>query len=138
MGPKTEKMYLDLMEYIKLYGRKNSMGPTPEFKIVNNSVYGLTQKEMYENMISTTLRKANYRYPNPTKFFYDPESGVAVIIWDDGDKTVVKPAKDENIDIYDSFCAAFCKKIYGTNSSLKRNLNDILVIKEKKEKKKKK
>ena len=119
MGPKTEKMYLDLMEYSKLYGRKNG-------------------KETYENMILTTLRKMFYRYPNPTKFFYDPESGVAVIIWDDGDKTVVKPAKDENIDIYDSFCAAFCKKIYGTNSALKRHLNDILVIKEKKEKKKKK
>ena len=124
MGPKTEKMYLDLMEYIKLYGRKNSMGPTPEFKIVN--------------MMPTTLRKAFYRYPNPTKFFYDPESGVAVIIWDDGDKTVVKPAKNETIDIYDSFCAAFCKKIYGTNSALKRHLNDILVIKEKREKKDKK
>lgn len=101
MEPKTEKMYLDLMEYIKL------------------------------------LRKAFYSYPNPTKFFYDPESGVAVIIWDDGDKTIVKPAKDEHIDIYDSFCAAFCKKIYGTNSALKRHLNDILVIKEKKEKEKK-
>ena len=124
MGPKTEKMYLDLMEYIKLYGRKNSMGPTPEFKIVNR--------------MSTTLRKAFYSYPNPTKFFYDPESGVAVIIWDDGDKTVVKPAKNENIDMYDSFCAAFCKKIYGTNSALTRHLNDILVIKEKNEKKKKK
>lgn len=138
------------------------MGPTTALKIANNSIYGLTPKEKYlylmdyiklngrkNNMISTMYldayidyltygKRVSYIYPNPTKFFYDPESGVAVIIWDDGDKTVVKPAKDENIDIYDSFCAAFCKKIYGTNSALKRHLNDILVIKEKKEKKKKK
>lgn len=43
--------------------------------------------------------------------------------------------KKGTIDIYDAFCAAFCKRAYGTNSALKRELNKILVVKEKKEKK---
>ena len=73
-------------------------------------------------------------YPMPKKVIYDPEAGVTVVLWNDGKKTIVRAAKDETPDIYDAFCAAFCKRIYGTNSALKRELKKILVINEKNKK----
>lgn len=72
-------------------------------------------------------------YPKPKKVIYDPEAGVTVVMWNDGEKTIVRASEGETLDIYDAFCAAFCKRVYGTNSALKRELNKILVVKEKKE-----
>ena len=37
------------------------------------------------------------------------------------------------MDVYDAFCAAYCKRIYGTNSALKRELNKILTVNHPKE-----
>ena len=71
--------------------------------------------------------------PMPKKVIYDPEAGVTVVMWNDGEKTIVRASEGETLDIYDAFCAAFCKRVYGTNSALKRELNKILVVKEKKE-----
>ena len=73
--------------------------------------------------------------PMPKKVIYDSEAGVTVVMWNDGEKTIVRASEGETLDIYDAFCAAFCKRAYGTNSALKRELNKILVVKEKKEKK---
>lgn len=73
--------------------------------------------------------------PMPKKVIYDSEAGVTVVMWNDGEKTIVRASEAETLDIYDAFCAAFCKRVYGTNSALKRELNKILVVKEKKEKK---
>lgn len=76
---------------------------------------------------------ADNLYPKPKKVIYDPEAGVTVVMWNDGEKTIVRASEGETLDIYDAFCAAFCKRVYGTNSALKRELNKILVVKEKKE-----
>lgn len=79
--------------------------------------------------------KFSYKGPKPNKVIADVEAGVTVVMWDDGEKTIVRAAEGTTPDVYNAFCAAFCKRMYGTNSALKRNLKDILVIKEKKEKK---
>ena len=79
-----------------------------------------------------TQPKPTYNYPKPRRVVNDPEAGVTVVLWEDGEKTIVRAAADEQMDVYDAFCAAFCKRIYGTNSALKRNLNKVLEVKEKK------
>lgn len=89
-------------------------------------------KHIYEGFVDGIHKS---RYPMPKKVIYDPEAGVTVVLWNDGEKTIVRASEGETLDIYDAFCAAFCKRAYGTNSALKRELNKILVIKEKKEKK---
>lgn len=49
---------------------------------------------------------------------------VTVVFWNDDTKTLVKCAKDETPDNYTAFCAAYCKKVFGNNSHLKRVIKD--------------
>ena len=49
------------------------------------------------------------------------KSGPATIVfWADGTKTVVKCAEGTEPDDYTAFCAALGKKVYGSNSALKK------------------
>lgn len=72
-------------------------------------------------------------FPKPRRVIYDEDAGVTVVLWEDGQKTIVRAAADEDLDVYDAFCAAYCKRIYGSNSALKRELNKILTVKKKPE-----
>lgn len=71
--------------------------------------------------------------PKPKRVVYDEEAGVTVVLWEDGQKTVVRATEGEQMDVYDAFCAAYCKRVYGTNSALKRELNKILTVNHPKE-----
>lgn len=52
-------------------------------------------------------------------------SGNATIVfWNDDTKTVVRCAEDDTQDNYNAFCAAYCKKVFGNNSHLKRIIKD--------------
>ena len=42
------------------------------------------------------------------------------VLWADGTKTIVKRGEDEPDDEYSAFTAALARKIYGTNSAVKR------------------
>lgn len=46
--------------------------------------------------------------------FNDPAT---IIQWDDGTKTVVKCIKGQKFDQYTGFCAAVCKKLFGTTAN---------------------
>ena len=74
--------------------------------------------------------------PKPKKVVYNEEAGVMVVIWMDGQKTIVRPAEDEDMNPYDAFCAAYCKRVFGSNSALKRELEKVMVIEKPKTKKK--
>lgn len=43
-----------------------------------------------------------------------------IVFWEDGTKTVVKRAADEEDDDYAAFTAALGIKLYGSNTALKR------------------
>lgn len=43
-----------------------------------------------------------------------------IVAWDDGTATTVHLAKGEENDPYNAFCAALAKRLYGTNSAVKR------------------
>ena len=73
--------------------------------------------------------------PKPKKVVYNEEAGVMVVIWMDGQKTIVRPAEDEDMNPYDAFCAAYCKRVFGSNSALKRELEKVMVIEKPKNKK---
>ena len=45
-----------------------------------------------------------------------------IVFWKDGTKTIVKCADDEYYDIYSAFTAALAKKVYGSNSQVKKIL----------------
>ena len=59
-------------------------------------------------------------------------SGIATIVfWDDGTKTIVKRSADTQDDPYAAFCAALAKKVYGSNTAVKRILERKTVIQKK-------
>ena len=61
-------------------------------------------------------------------------NGIATIVfWNDGTKTIVKCAADDEPDDYMAFCAAYCKKVFGSNSRLKRVIKNARNAKPKKE-----
>ena len=62
------------------------------------------------------------------------KNGIATIVfWNDGTKTIVKCAEDDEPDDYMAFCAAYCKKVFGSNSQLKRTIKKAVKAKPKKE-----
>lgn len=65
-------------------------------------------------------------------------NGIATIVfWNDGTKTIVKCAEDDEPDDYMAFCAAYCKKVFGSNSQLKRVIKNARNAKSEKKKDKK-
>ena len=66
----------------------------------------------------------------PKKVIYDETAGVTVVLWMDGTKTIVRAAEGEGHDAYLGYCIALAKKMHGTNSALKRDLDKVLVVKE--------
>ena len=58
-----------------------------------------------------------------------------VVIWTDGSKTIVKRSENDPDDIYMAFTAALAKKIYGSNSAIKREIGKKLNEHKAKEKK---
>lgn len=61
-----------------------------------------------------------------------------VVFWDDDTKTVVMRKKGEKDDPYYAFCAAVTKKIFESNSHIKKLMDTITVDETKKTKGKKK
>ena len=74
--------------------------------------------------------------PTPKKIIVNEDSKVTVVMWDDGTKTIVKCSEADQYDSYAAYCAAFAKKCYGTNSQLKKTIENLTVVQESKKKKK--
>lgn len=56
-------------------------------------------------------------------------SGPAVtIIWKDHEKTRVKIDECSEYSIYFAFCSAVCKKLFGNNSTIKREISNHLSV----------
>lgn len=52
-----------------------------------------------------------------------------IVFWDDKTKTIVKCSEGDHYDLYSAFCAAFAKKMYGTNSGLKKMIKKVVKTK---------
>lgn len=54
------------------------------------------------------------------KHIYYYDNDYTTVLWDDGTKTTVKLSDDDIYDEYSAFCAALAKRIYGSNSKIKK------------------
>ena len=52
--------------------------------------------------------------------------GKTIIIWGDGDKTIVSCGEGEDFDHYTGFCAAIVKKVFGSTTAAKKVMNNFL------------
>ena len=43
-----------------------------------------------------------------------------IIFWKDESKTIVKKSADDQYDLHHAFCAALAKRVYGSNSAVKK------------------
>lgn len=79
-----------------------------------------------------------YQLPNIRKVVFNEESGVTVVLWEDGERTVVRLGKGETFDRYNGFMAAICKRLFGGTSTAKKLMNskDEALVKQKAEKEK--
>lgn len=118
-------------------------GQCHEIEVNASSLAKIPRKNIEEETITMGLRSCKTLYRN-LKEFQDKRIGNAdemknvdvkkiifngpktIVLWTDGTKTIVSMSKDEtNFDPEAAFCAAYTKKMFGTNSKIKR------VIKEK-------
>ena len=51
-------------------------------------------------------------------YYYD--NNYTTVLWNDGTRTTVKLSDDDVYDEYSAFCAALAKRIYGSNSRIKK------------------
>ena len=74
--------------------------------------------------------------PTLKKIIINEDAKVTVVMWDDNTKTIVKCSEADQYDPYAAYCAAFAKKCYGTNSHLKKAIENHTVFQESKKKNK--
>lgn len=74
------------------------------------------------------------------KHIYYYDNNYTTVLWNDGTKTTVKLSDDDIYDEYSAFCAALAKRIYGSNSRIKKIIKTqgrFLLSKEEKKARKK-
>lgn len=88
----------------------------------------LTPEDIWPNMFRGGLTqpqkdRAIAKY-TPKSIEYSADHKTVVVIWSDGDKTIVRRSDNDPDDIYMAFTAALAKKIFGSNSAVKRVIRD--------------
>lgn len=72
-------------------------------------------------MVKSTLNSKSENvfglYP---KHIYYYDNDYTTVLWNDGTRTTVKLSDDDIYDEYSAFCAALAKRIYGSNSRIKK------------------
>ena len=76
--------------------------------------------ESLEIEITKIKVKYTQKKPIPTVKRVLKNGDYTTVLWEDGDKTIVKRAEDEAESDYAAFTAALGIKVYGSNRALKR------------------
>lgn len=123
---------------------RSSYNPFPDLL---RSLQNQQIRQMREEKINMPT-KSNVGMSLPFTFVFKPvvqrhtvdrilKSGpVTIVFWQDGTKTLVRRAPDEEDNDYAAFTAALAIKMYGSNSALKRMLRDKVEIQKPKKSKK--
>lgn len=92
-------------------------------------------------MVKSTLNsKSENAFGLYPKCIYYYDNNYTTILWNDGTRTTVKLSDDDIYDEYSAFCAALAKRIYGSNSRIKKIIKTqgrFLLSKEEKKARKK-
>lgn len=95
------------------------------------NTYDLALKNIRADYIAPRTLSMNYiqmyghRSLTPKKIIHNGPA--TVVIWGDGEKTVVKLMEGDTYDEYAAFTAALAKRIFGTTGYVKRMLKDVTV-----------
>ena len=138
-GPYTEPIYTIALDEVWTL---DDDGRSREIYVNAKSLEKIPRREAEEEMIAIGLRSCKTLYRN-LKEFQDKRIGSAdemkeldvkkiifsgpktIVLWTDGTKTIVSMSKDEtNFDPEAAFCAAYTKKMFGTNSKIKRIIKE--------------
>jgi hypothetical protein len=101
------------------------------FTITDRTVRRVSYADYYAE--KRKQKKIGY-LPTPKRIIVNVDSKVTVVMWDDNTKTIVKCSEADQHDPYAAYCAAFAKKCYGTNSQLKKTIENHTVFQESKKK----
>lgn len=73
--------------------------------------------------LNTTMRDSVY---HPQKIIRSND--VTIVFWKDDTKTIVRCQNEDLDDDYTAFCAALGKKVFGSNSALKKVIKKCLTV----------
>lgn len=91
-----------------------------EVKRIPDSVEIVSKKPIHLTS-EDGLKLLGYDFVNPLhvdRIIFSPPA--TIVFWKDGTKTVVKCAKGEPFSEYNGFAAALLKKVFGSNSAVKK------------------
>ena len=85
----------------------------------------MNQVALWNSMLSNVRRSITRGCLTPVRIKKDGRT--TVVFWQDGTATAVKCSMGEKYDSYMAFCAALGKKVFGSNSALKRVIQNCPV-----------
>ena len=92
-----------------------------EFKLLPDTVEIIGTTYSYPPDIGGNFKTIKYETYNPLhvdRIIFSPPA--TIVFWKDGTKTVVKCADGEPFSEYNGFAAALLKKVFGSNSAVKK------------------
>lgn len=93
------------------------------FKRSVETMYIMNDSEYLKGFIMRLNEvNCNSLYPRPVKIIYNPPA--TIVLWTDGTKTVVKCCEEDEYNEYYGFLCALGKKMFGTNSHLKKLIDE--------------
>ena len=96
----------------------------------NTSLYHEAYKRLRADYMPSGIMDMEFLL-TPKKIIHNGPA--TVVIWGDGEKTVVKLMEGDTYDEYAAFTAALAKRIWGSTSRVKRALKDATVEQKEKE-----
>lgn len=82
-----------------------------------------TQKEEEPFMPATPVFA--YALPEIQEVIFNEDAAVTVLLWKDGEKTIVRCGEGETFDRYTGFMAAICKRMFGGTTTAKKLMNAV-------------
>lgn len=66
-----------------------------------------------------------YALPGIQEVIFNETAAVTVLLWKDGEKTIVRCGEGETFDRYTGFMAAICKRMFGGTTTAKKLMNAV-------------